>query len=55
MHVILTLTQKTYPFKSIKSWLTDEKIAFALKQEETGTRIDGICLKMGISDATFYK
>ena len=31
------------------------RIAFALKQAETGTRIDEICRKMGISDATFYK
>ena len=38
-----------------KSRFTDEQIAFALKQAETGTRIDEICLKMGISDATFYK
>ena len=38
-----------------KSRFTDEQIAFALKQAETGTRIDEICRKMGISDATFYK
>ena len=38
-----------------KSRLTEEQIAFALKQAETGTRIDEICRKMGISDATFYK
>ena len=38
-----------------KSRFTDEQIAFALKQAETGTRIDEICPKMGISDATFYK
>ena len=37
------------------SRFTDEQIAFALKQAETGTRIDEICRKMGISDATFYK
>ncbi len=37
------------------SRITDEQIAFALKQAETGTRIDEICRKMGISDATFYK
>ena len=35
--------------------LRKSKIAFALKQAETGTRIDEICRKMGISDATFYK
>ena len=38
-----------------ESRFTDEQIAFALKQAETGTRIDEICRKMGISDATFYK
>ena len=38
-----------------KSRFTDEQIAFALKQAETGTRIDEICFKMGICDATFYK
>jgi putative transposase len=38
-----------------KSRFTEEQIAFALKQAETGSRIDEICRKMGISDATFYK
>ena len=38
-----------------KSRFTEEQITFALKQAETGTRIDEISLKMGISDATFYK
>jgi putative transposase len=38
-----------------KSRFTDEQIAFALKQARTETRIDEICRKMGISDATFYK
>jgi putative transposase len=38
-----------------KRKFTDEQIAFALKQAETGTRIDEICRKMGISDTTFYK
>jgi putative transposase len=35
-----------------KSRSTDEQIAFALKQAETGTRIEEICRMMGISDAT---
>jgi putative transposase len=39
----------------IKSRFTEEQIAFALKQADTGTRIDEIFLKMIISDATFYK
>ena len=38
-----------------KSRFTDEQIAFAFKQAETGTNIDEICRKMAISDATFYK
>jgi putative transposase len=38
-----------------KSRFTDEQIAFAIKQAETGTRIDKICRKMDISDANFYK
>jgi putative transposase len=37
------------------SSFTAEQIAFALKQAETGTRINEICRKMVISDATFYK
>jgi len=37
-----------------KSKFSDEQIAFALRQAETGTRVEEICRKMGISDATFY-
>jgi len=37
-----------------KTKYTDEQIAFALKQVETGTRLDEVCRKMGISQATFY-
>ena len=37
-----------------KSRFTDEQIAFALRQAETGTRVAEVCRKMGISDATFY-
>jgi putative transposase len=37
-----------------KSKFTDEQIAFALRQAETGTRVEEICRKMGITDATFY-
>jgi putative transposase len=33
---------------------TEQQIAFALRQAETGTRIAEVCRKMGISDATFY-
>ena len=38
-----------------KSRFTEEQIAFALKQAETGIRIDEICRKMGISDASFLQ
>jgi putative transposase len=37
-----------------KSKFTEEQIAFALKQAELGTRVEEVCRKMGISDATFY-
>lgn len=37
-----------------RSKYSDEQIAFALKQAETGTRVQEICRKMGISEATFY-
>jgi len=38
-----------------KSKLSEEQIAFALKQADTGTSVDEICRKMGISQATFYQ
>ncbi len=37
-----------------KSRFTDEQIAFALKQAETGASVTEVCRKMGISEATFY-
>jgi putative transposase len=37
-----------------KSKFTEEQIAFALKQAESGTSIEEVCRKMGISQATFY-
>ncbi len=37
-----------------KTRYTEEQIAFAVKQAETGTRVGGVCRKMGISEATFY-
>ena len=36
-----------------KSKFTKEQIAYALRQAETGTRVEEVCRKMGISDATF--
>lgn len=37
-----------------KTRYTEQQIAFALKQAETGTRVEEVCRKMGISEATFY-
>ena len=37
-----------------KTRYTEEQIAFALKQAKTGTRVEEVCRKMGISEATFY-
>lgn len=37
-----------------KTRYTEEQIAFALKQAETGNRVEEVCRKMGISEATFY-
>lgn len=34
---------------------TDEQIAFALRQVESGTSVDEICRRMGISEPTFYR
>jgi len=37
-----------------KSKFTEEQIAFALRQAESGTVVAEVCRKMGISEATFY-
>jgi putative transposase len=37
-----------------KSKSTEEQIAFALRQAESGTTVGEVCRKMGISEATFY-
>jgi len=37
-----------------KSKFTDEQIAFALRQAESGTVVGEVCRKMGVSEATFY-
>jgi putative transposase len=34
---------------------TDEQIAFALRQTETGTSVKEVIRKMGISEQTFYR
>ena len=37
------------------SKFTEEQIAFALKQAETGTPVKEVIRKMGISEQTFYR
>lgn len=37
-----------------KSRFTEEQIAFALRQAESGTVVAEVCRKMGVSEATFY-
>ena len=37
-----------------KSKFTEAQILFALKQAETGVKVEEVCRKMGISEATFY-
>ena len=37
-----------------KSRFTESQIVFALKQSETGVKVEEVCSKMGISEATFY-
>ena len=37
-----------------KSRFTESQIVFALKQSETGVKVEELCRKMGISEATFY-
>lgn len=36
------------------SKFTEAQIIFALHQAETGTKVEEVCRKMGISQATFY-
>ena len=38
-----------------KSRFTEEQIAFALKQAETGTPVSEVLRRMGISEQTFYR
>lgn len=37
-----------------KSKFSEEQIAFALRQAESGTTVAEVCRKMGVSEATFY-
>jgi putative transposase len=38
-----------------KKRFTEEQIAFALRQEESGIPVSEVCRKMGVSEATFYR
>jgi putative transposase len=38
-----------------KSRYTDEQIAYAMKQAETGTPVAEVIRRMGISEQTFYR
>jgi len=38
-----------------KSMYTEEQIAFALKQAETGTPVAELIRRMGVSEQTFYR
>jgi putative transposase len=38
-----------------KKRFSEEQIAFALRQAESGTSVGDICRKMGVADATFYR
>lgn len=38
-----------------KSKFTDRQVAFALQQAETGTPVEEVCRKMGVSQATFCR
>ncbi len=37
-----------------KSKFTEEQIAYALRQAETGTKVSEVCRKIGVAEATFY-
>ena len=38
-----------------KSRFTNEQIAFALRQAESGTPVEEVCRKLSISQQTFYR
>lgn len=37
-----------------KSKFTESQIVYAIKQSETGTKVEEICRQLGISPATFF-
>ena len=38
-----------------KSRFTNEQIAFALRQAESGTSVEEVCRKLGVCQQTFYR
>ncbi len=51
--MILAYKEKGHPMK--RSRYSEEQIAFALRQAETGASVSEVCRKMGISENTFYR
>ena len=47
-----SLSREEFALKKTK--FTEEQIAFALKQAETGTSVQEVIRKLGISEQTFY-
>jgi putative transposase len=37
-----------------RSRFSEERVAFALRQAESGTPVGDVCRQLGISEATFY-
>ena len=37
-----------------RSKFSEEQVAYALRQAETGTAVGDVCRQLGISEATFY-
>lgn len=48
----IDLEEEDFAMKKTK--YTEEQIAFALKQAETGTPVQEVTRKMGVSEQTFY-
>ena len=38
-----------------KSKFSEEQIAYALRQADTGTPVGDVCRQLGVSEATFYQ
>jgi putative transposase len=38
-----------------KSRFTEQQIVFAMRQAETGTSVEKVCRKLGVSQATFFR